>query len=287
MFNNILSNVKMKLIIIFFLFITVNTTFAASDSDFPPNYYDIIAIVLLIIVITAFLGLIFVESKKVSAKRKEISLIARIGLFFNKSVPLEKEDDILLDHNYDGIKELDSRIPPWYSGLFYATIIFAVYYMLHFHVFNTGKLMYEEYEEEMEFASLQKAELMNTGSVVTEENVTLLTDDASLFSGKQIYDANCVACHSADGGGLVGPNFTDDYWIHGGGIKNVFKIVKYGVPLKGMISWQTQLNPVQMQEVSSYILTFQGTTPLAPKAPEGEVWVEPESPAAENNDINL
>jgi len=158
--------------------------------------------------------------------------------------------------------------------------------MLHFHVFNTGKLMHEEYEEEMEFALLQKSELMNTGSVVTEENVTLLTDNASLFSGKAIYDVNCVACHSADGGGLVGPNFTDEYWIHGGGIKNIFKIVKYGVPLKGMISWQTQLNPVQMQEVSSYIMTFQGTTPLSPKAPEGEIWVEPESPT-ENNDINL
>jgi cytochrome c oxidase cbb3-type subunit 3 len=277
----------MKLIILFFLFITVNTAFAAGESDFPPNYYDIIALILLVIVVTAFLGLIFVETKKVTAKKKEISLIAKIGLIFNKSVPLEKEDDILLDHNYDGIKELDSRVPPWYSGLFYATIIFAVYYMLHFHVFNTGKLMHEEYEEEMEFASLQKAELMNTGSVVTEENVTLLTDDASLFSGKAIYDVNCVACHSADGGGLVGPNFTDENWINGGGIKNIFKTVKYGVPSKGMISWQTQLNPVQMQEVSSYIMTFKGTTPLAPKAPEGEVWVEPESTATENDDINL
>ncbi|NNG26953.1 MAG: c-type cytochrome, partial [Ignavibacteriaceae bacterium] len=253
MFNKIFNSVKMRLIIIFFLFITVSNVFAAGDSDFPPNYYDIIAIVLLVIVVAAFLGLIFVESKKVPVKQKQISLIAKIGLFFNKSVPIEKEDDILLDHNYDGIKELDSRIPPWYSGLFYVTIIFAVYYMLHFHVFNTGKLMYEEYEEEMEFASLEKAELMNTGSVITEENVTLLTDNTSLFSGKQIYDANCVACHSTDGGGLVGPNFTDEYWIHGGGIKNIFKIVKYGVPSKGMISWQTQLNPVQMQEVSSYI----------------------------------
>ncbi|MBT8387057.1 MAG: c-type cytochrome [Ignavibacteria bacterium] len=287
MFNNIFSSVKMKLIIIFFFFIIVSNIFAAGDSDFPPNYYDIIAIILVLIVIITFLGLIFVESKKVAAKKKEISLIARIGLIFNKSVPLEKEDEILLDHNYDGIKELDSRVPPWYTGLFYATIIFAVYYMLHFHVLNTGKSMHEEYEEEMEFALLQKSELMNTGSVVTEENVTLLTDNASLFSGKAIYDVNCVACHSADGGGLVGPNFTDEYWIHGGGIKNIFKIVKYGVPSKGMISWQTQLNPVQMQEVSSYIMTFQGKTPLSPKEPEGEVWVEPESPATENDDIKL
>jgi len=287
MINNIFKDLKMKLITIFFLFITVNTAFASGESDFPPNYYDIIALVLLLIVMIAFLGLIFVESRKELANKKEISLIARIGLFFNRSVPIEKEDDILLDHNYDGIKELDSRVPPWYTGLFYVTIIFAVYYMLNFHVFNTGKLMYEEYEEEMQFASLQKAELLNTGSLVTEENVTVLTDNASLFSGKEIYDVNCVACHSADGGGLVGPNFTDEYWVHGGGIKNIFSTIKYGVPAKGMISWQTQLNPLQIQEVSSYILTFQGKTSLSPKAPEGEVWVEPESPAAEENDANL
>lgn len=276
MINNILRNVKMKIITVFFLFLAVNTAIAAGESDFPPNYYDIIALVLIAIIMISFIGLIYFESKKETVKEKEISLIAKIGIFFNRSVPLEKEDDILLDHNYDGIKELDSRVPPWYTGLFYGTIIFAVYYMLNFHVLGTGKLMYDEYEEEMKFAAIQKAELMNTGSMLNEENVSVLTDDASLFSGKEIYDANCVACHTADGGGLVGPNLTDEYWIHGGGIKNIFKVVKYGVPSKGMVSWQTQLNPLQIQQVSSYLMTFQGTTPLSPKAPEGEVWVEPE-----------
>jgi cytochrome c oxidase cbb3-type subunit 3 len=276
MFNKILKVLKMKFILVAFFFINVNNAFAAGDSDFPPNYYDIIALILIAIVMIAFIGLIYFESRKEIAKEKEISLIAKIGLFLNRSVPIEKEEDIMLDHNYDGIKELDSRVPPWYTGLFYATIIFSVIYLLNFHVFNTGKLMYDEYEEEMKFAAIQKARLMNTGSLLTEDNVTKLTDDVSLLSGKEIYDANCVACHTADGGGLVGPNFTDEYWIHGGGIKNIFKTVKYGVPSKGMISWQTQLNPLQIQQVASYILTFQGTTPLAPKAPEGEIWVEQE-----------
>jgi cytochrome c oxidase cbb3-type subunit 3 len=266
----------MKFILVAFFFINVNNAFAAGDSDFPPNYYDIIALILIAIVMIAFIGLIYFESKKEIVKEKEISLIAKIGLFLNRSVPIEKEEDIMLDHNYDGIKELDSRVPPWYTGLFYATIIFSVIYLLNFHVFNTGKLMYDEYEEEMKIAAIQKARLMNTGSLLTEDNVTKLTDDVSLLSGKEIYDANCVACHTADGGGLVGPNFTDEYWIHGGGIKNIFKVVTYGVPSKGMISWQTQLNPLQIQQVSSYILTFQGTTPLSPKAPEGEIWVEQE-----------
>jgi cytochrome c oxidase cbb3-type subunit III len=286
MINNILRVVKMKLITINFLFIIANTAFAAGESDFPPNYYDIIALVLIAIVVIAFIGLIYFESRKESTKEKEISLIARIGLLFNKSVPIEKENEILLDHDYDGIKELDSRIPPWYSGLFYATIIFAIYYLLSYHVFHTGKLMYEEYDEEMKLASLQKAELMMSGSFLTEENVTLLKDDISLLSGKEIYDANCVACHTADGGGLVGPNLTDEYWIHGGGIKNIFKTIKYGVPSKGMISWQTQLNPLQIQQVSSYVMSLQGTTPLSPKEPEGEVWVEPET-SSPDEQINL
>jgi cytochrome c oxidase cbb3-type subunit 3 len=148
--------------------------------------------------------------------------------------------------------------------------------MLHYHVFDTGKLMAEEYTEEMNIAAAEKDALMESGAFVNEETVTLLNDAPALQSGKSIYDANCVACHASDGGGIVGPNLTDEYWVHGGGIKNVFKIVKYRVVEKGMISWQTQLNPLQMQEVSSYILSLQGTTPAAPKQIEGEIWVEPE-----------
>ena len=147
--------------------------------------------------------------------------------------------------------------------------------------------MAEEYTEEMNIAEAEKEALMESGAFVNEETVTLLTEEPAFLSGKAIYDANCVACHANDGGGIVGPNLTDEYWIHGAGIKNVFKVIKYGVVEKGMISWQTQLNPLQMQEVSSYIMTFQGKTPLAPKAPEGEVWIELETPATEQNDINL
>jgi cytochrome c oxidase cbb3-type subunit 3 len=277
----------MKLIPVVFFFIAVNNTFAASESDFPPNYYDIVALVLIAIVIITFIGLIYFESKKEVEKKREISLITKLDYFLNRSVPIEKEEEILFDHEYDGIKELDSRVPPWYTGLFYATIIFSIIYLLNFHVLNTGKLMYEEYEEEMRIASLQQAEFMNSGTFISEESVTQLTDDISNLSGKDIYDANCVACHTADGGGLVGPNLTDEYWIYGGGIKNIFKIVKYGIPSKGMISWQTQLNPLQIQQVSSYVMTFQGTTPLAPKAPEGEVWVEQESSSTNEDQINL
>ena len=146
--------------------------------------------------------------------------------------------------------------------------------MLHYHVLETGELMAEEYSEEMRIAAEEKEALMESGAFVNEETVTLLTEEAALISGKEIYDINCVACHASDGGGIVGPNLADEYWIHGGGIKNVFKVIKYGIVEKGMIAWQTQLNPNQMQEVSSYVLSFQGTTPAAPKQPEGEIWKE-------------
>lgn len=275
-----------KNLLLLFIFLFTSNIIAAGESDFPPDYYDIVALVLLLIVVAAFIGLIYFETRKEPESKKGISLFAKLGYLLNRSVPLEKEKEILFDHEYDGIKELDSKIPPWFTGLFWVTILFSVYYMLNYHVFNTGKLMYEEYEEEMQIAAIQKAELMNSGALLTEETVTRLSDDISLIAGKEIYDANCIACHAADGGGLVGPNFTDEYWIHGGGIKNIFKTIKYGVPSKGMISWQTQLNPVQMLQVASYIMSLEGTTPLSPKAAEGEIWVEDENVTNESN-VNL
>jgi len=286
MMNNIFRIFTNKFFIIF-SFLFGGNAFAAGESGFPPNYYDLVAVVLLLIVIAAFLGLIYFENRKEPEGKKQVSLFAKLGYLLNRSVPLEKEEEILFDHEYDGIKELDSKIPPWFTGLFWVTILFAIYYMVNFHVLNTGKLMYEEYDEEMQVAAVQKAELMNSGALLTEETVTRLTDDISLIAGKEIYNANCVACHAPDGGGLVGPNFTDEYWIHGGGIKNIFKTIKYGVPSKGMISWQTQLNPAQMQQVASYIMSLEGTTPLSPKAAEGEIWVDTDENAANENDINL
>ena len=138
--------------------------------------------------------------------------------------------------------------------------------MLDYHVLNSSPLQDEEYQLQVQQAEVERAALINSGAFLNEESVTLLTDPAALDAGKQIFTTNCVACHAADGGGLVGPNLTDDYWIHGGGIKNVFKTIKYGVVAKGMISWQSQLNPKQMQDVASYIISLHGTTPANPKA---------------------
>ncbi len=184
------------------------------------------------------------------------------------------EAPILTDHEYDGIQELDNPAPAWFQFLFYITIAIAVVYMFVYHISGKQNSSVDEYIQEMTVAQAQKDELIRTGALINENNASVLTDAADLEKGKEIFTANCVNCHAADGGGTVGPNLADDYWIHGGGIKNVFSTIKYGVPAKGMITWQNQLNPKQIQQVASYILTFKGTKPAAPKAPEGTVWVD-------------
>ena len=195
--------------------------------------------------------------------------------FLTRAIPLEREADIMLDHNYDGIRELDNSLPPWWKWGFIFTIIFAVVYMISYHVSGTGKLQLQEYKDELTQAQIAKEERIKiSGENVNEENVIVLTDVNGLAEGKNIFVKNCVACHLADGGGQVGPNLTDDFWIHGGGIKNIFATITNGVPAKGMISWKTQLVPKQIQQVASFILTLQGTKPLVAKDPQGDIWVE-------------
>ncbi|MBS1514590.1 MAG: c-type cytochrome [Bacteroidetes bacterium] len=192
----------------------------------------------------------------------------------NRSVPIEKEKDIMMDHEFDGIKELDNTIPPWFNILFYGTIVISVVYMLNYHVFKINGLSAEEYNDEMKVATMQREELIRTGAFINENTVKLMQDEATLNEGKTIYSANCSACHGPAGGGLIGPNLTDDFWIHGGGIVNVFKTVKYGVPIKGMVSWQNQLNPKQLQAVSNYVLSLKGTNPPNAKQPEGDKYTD-------------
>lgn len=199
-------------------------------------------------------------------------------LKINAFRPVEKEKDLDLGHDYDGIRELDNSLPPWWKYGFYLTIFLGLVYMYRYHLSGSGWSSAKEYQEEMAEAELQKAEYLKTAAdLVDETSVVLLTDATSLANGKATYTTNCVACHGAEGQGGVGPNFADEYWIHGGGIADLFKTIKYGVPEKGMISWQSQLNPRKMQEVASYILSFQGTTPPNPKEPQGELYVPSEA----------
>ncbi|MBD0832345.1 cbb3-type cytochrome c oxidase N-terminal domain-containing protein [Aestuariibaculum sediminum] len=188
--------------------------------------------------------------------------------------PIEEEHEIILDHNYDGIQELDNDLPPWWLYGFYATIVFAAIYLLRFHVFN-GDGQYDELKTEYAEAKKAIEEYKKTAKDLVDFNtVELLTDASDLSNGKKIFDTNCVACHKADGGGGIGPNLADEYWILGGGIKNVFKTISEGGrDGKGMIAWSKNgLKPSEIAQVASYVISFQGTTPAEPKDAEGDLW---------------
>ncbi len=199
--------------------------------------------------------------------------------FITDAVPVAKEADIDLGHDYDGIRELDNNLPPWWKYGFYFSIGWAVVYLCVFHIFGDWSSE-KEYKEEMAQAEVEMAEYLKTAAnQVDESNVTLLTDADALANGKTIYNANCAPCHGMNGEGGIGPTFADQYWIHGGDIASVFKIIKYGVSEKGMIAWQDQLRPREIQEVSSYLMDFVGTNPPNQKEPQGDLY-EPEEEEA-------
>lgn len=192
-----------------------------------------------------------------------------------KTQPIEKEGDLLMDHDYDGIKELDNNLPPWWVYLFYICIVFGVVYVARYEVFG-GDDQETELKKEMVQAKIDVEEYLKTApDLMDEKTVVLLTDAPSLGAGKEIFTTNCAACHRADAGGQIGPNLTDDHWILGGGIKNLFHtITNGGRDGKGMISWKGTLKPKEIQKVASYILSLQGSNPKDPKEPQGEIWVD-------------
>ena len=207
---------------------------------------------------------------------KESDWYKKMMKAITKSESIENEDQLLLPHDYDGIKELDNTLPPWWVYLFYGCIVFALVYLVRFEIMG-GDNQETELKNEMAQAKIEVAQYMKTApDLMDEKTVTLLTDPADLAAGKTIFTTNCVACHRPDAGGQIGPNLTDDNWILGGGIKNVFHtLVNGGRDGKGMISWKATLKPKEMQKVASYVLSLRGSNPKDPKAPDGEVWVDP------------
>ena len=261
--------------ILFALLFFAQNIFAEAGGELTKAYYDVVAVAIIFVVILIIVGFLYFGLGEEVKRESKFSMgFQKVKDYVVGLKPIEKEKDLMFDHAYDEIRELDNKIPPWFNYLFYGTVIFSIFYMIHYHILSSGDVQAKEYIEEVKMAEMEKLELMKSGALLDEKTLTALTDAAALKSGKEIFIKNCAVCHTEKGGGLVGPNLTDDYWIHGGGIKNVFAVVKEGVPAKGMISWKTQLNPRQMQEVSSYILTLRGTNPPNPKAPEGVLYVQ-------------
>ncbi len=246
----------------------------------------VVAIIVLLVSIYTLQVLNIVLRTEEERKAKEqgveakpaLSLWQRFLKVVNRRVDIEEEDSILLDHDYDGIKELDNHLPPWWTYLFYVTIAFGVVYVIAYHITGTFPLQEQEYEIEMAeaaaMAEARMAEAAASGTAFNEADLEVTTDPDILASGAKIFAQQCAMCHKPDGGGDIGPNLTDDYWIHGGDIKSIYTTIKVGVPDKGMISWESMLSPTQIRDVANFVKSLQGTTPAVAKAPQGELYKE-------------
>lgn len=213
----------------------------------------------------------YVRGESVDSEQSSIQKLFQIR-------PTSTDGNVIIDEPHDGIYELDNPPPPWFMFLFYGCILFAVVYFIRFSLTDYGYTQEDEYALELkaaEISSLPESKTIEAIVNIDESNVVELTDAASIDLGKSIYTQNCKICHGKGGKGMQGsgPNLTDKYWKHGGGVKNVFKTVKYGVIEKGMVPWKDNLSPIKIQQVASYILSLQGTNPEGAKAPEGDLWV--------------
>ena len=219
---------------------------------------------------------------------KQESFFSYIYQQLDGGVDLEHEEDVLLNHDYDGIRELDNNLPPWWVGMFYISILFAFAYIGIFHFSSYAQSSVEIYEQEVLEGKIIRAKFAEAKRLKKEEESQddlafskRLTDAQSLSKGEELFNLQCAACHKKDGGGSTGPNMTDEYWIHGGAFTDIVKVIVEGVPGKNMISWKEVLKPEQIQQVASYILTLQGTNPPNAKDPEGEKFV------ADNSDLEI
>jgi cytochrome c oxidase cbb3-type subunit III len=245
------------------------------------DFYALMFIVALeLLIVFAMLIYMRILLKAISAKPElagaAAPIIRKISFWdkFNAVVPIEKEQDIMLDHDYDGIKELDNSLPPWWKYGFYFTILVGVVYIWYYHAGGNGPSSEQEYIAEVQKGEEAKAAYLAKTAGNIDENNVKMADAAGVEEGKTIYAKNCAACHAADGGGSVGPNLTDDYWIHGGGLPDVFKSIKYGWQDKGMKSWKDDFSPKQIASVASFVRSLHGTKPAAPKEKQGELYVE-------------
>ena len=226
------------------------------------------------------------QDVKLEVAKKPVTVTNAWWDRFNKSVKIENEKDVQLDHDYDGIKELDNALPPWWLYGFYLTILIACIYLYRYHVAKSAPLQVQELNNEFVNAKLEAEEYAKTHPKKVDENTIEYAANTDLISsGKTLFGQKCVACHGPEGQGLQGPNLTDDYWKHGGSIKDIFKTIKNGVPSMGMIAWGQELTPNQIETLANYIKSIKGTKPANPKAPEGDLYAELESNAPSKDSV--
>jgi cytochrome c oxidase cbb3-type subunit 3 len=175
--------------------------------------------------------------------------------------------DRLLDHEYDGIQEYDNPMPRWWVNIFWATIVFSIVYVINVGPVGSGPGRIAQYEADVAAAKARQPQ--QAPAVDPARLAALAADPAALAAGKAVYDKNCASCHRPDGGGLIGPNLTDEAWLHGGSLDEVLRTVDVGVLDKGMPGWGKILKPDELTAVVAYVASLQGTNPPDAKAPQG------------------
>ncbi|HEX5625160.1 MAG TPA: cbb3-type cytochrome c oxidase N-terminal domain-containing protein [Saprospiraceae bacterium] len=211
-----------------------------------------------------------IEAYDVKIVKQRRSLWDRLNAFR----PLEAEGDIDTGHEYDGIRELDNITPPWFTIAFIGTIIFGAFYLYRYHIAESAPLQVQEFQLAMKKAEQEQLEYLSTQANQIDESSVTLLPEGQYEEGKTIFKAACAVCHGPEGQGLVGPNMTDDYWIHGGSVKEIFTVIKYGVIDKGMKSWKDDYSPSQIAQLTSYIKSLRGTNPPNQKEPQGVIYKE-------------
>lgn len=269
----------------------VQTAADSFGSLSPTAFYFMIGVItvelLVVFVLLYQLRVLLAKEKlkKQPAAAAEVQKpIVNIWTKMNKFRPVEKEAELDLGHDYDGIRELDNRLPPWWLYGFYISIIFAVVYLWRYHVSHSAPLSHEELQIAMTQAEEQKAEYLKKSASNVDENTVKLLTGGDLADGEKVFKQNCAPCHGKLGEGIVGPNLTDDYWLHGGSIKDVFKTIKYGWPEKGMRSWKDDLSPVQIAQVASYIKSIHGSNPANAKPQQGELYRDDDDNSSNTTD---
>ncbi len=269
------------------------TTIANYGGMSSTTFYMVVWVFITEVVIILFLAVLIKRlstellPQKAPAPAKENRLKiwwAKLDKKLTRAVPVAKEADVMLDHDYDGIRELDNALPPWWKYGFYITIGVAVIYLLNFEVFGYGENPTQEYNAEMAKAKVQMEIYEANNKDKIDENNVPMADAAGLAKAKEIFSTKCFVCHGMQGEGSVGPNLTDDYWLHKGSLNDIYKSIKIGYPDKGMQSWANEFSPKEISFLASYVETLHGTNPPNPKAPQGELYEGPSAstPAADS-----
>jgi len=182
-----------------------------------------------------------------------------------------EKDQLIKGHDYDGIQELNNPLPGWWLMTFYITIVFAVVYYSYYTFFG-GPTLDEELAQKMSAIQSEQQMAEDTAEVKSEETyLALLNNPEVLDAGKTEYMTKCMACHGDKGQGLIGPNLTDDYWIHDdGSVSSILHTARTGVPDKGMPAWKDLIPDETLEAVAIYVYSLHGTNPPGAKAPQGE-----------------